>query len=176
MKKIINSIFLVIVIPFLLFFITQFFLKNGIKINPNIYLIYFAFIVSATNYKLSYILAFVLGLLEDLLFSNFLGISIFAYILVFMILNILNNIFKNETKISSLIKILIASFVFEITIYLLTMFLSKSTLEIKLFTKILLIEISMNILLTIVLYNPLKIFKENIKGLYSKSNIYTRYF
>lgn len=176
MKKILNAFLLLIIIPFLLFFFSQCFLKLNIKVMPNIFLIYFIFVSSSTNYKISYILAFILGIISGMLFYKYWGICVLAFILIYQLIRILNNILKDDNKITAIIKIISITFIFESVIYLISLILARSNIETLAFLKILLREIIMNILLVIILYKPFIKFKNNIKGIYEKSNIYTRYF
>lgn len=176
MKKNINTFLLLIIIPFLLFFFNQCFLKLNIKIIPNIFLLYFIFVSSSTNYKISYVLAFILGTVNGMLFYKYWEICVLAYILIYQLIKILNNILKDDNKITTIIKITIITFIFESLIYFTSLILIKSSMEISSFLKLVLIEILMNILLVITLYMPIIKLKNNIKGIYEKSNIYTRYF
>lgn len=169
-NKIITAI-LIFICGIIIFFIDQK-LFGTLKIAPSLFLIYLTFIYLNTNLKIGLIF----GTVYLYIFDAFLNInpvsSILAIYISLMVLEILKNtIFKKNNKVNSIILISIITILFET----LRTFIQIKFLNFE-FIKILCVEIILNSVITFLLYDISKPFREKLNEVFSKFNILTRYF
>lgn len=84
--------------------------------------------------------------------------------------------FSKESRITIIIMVVIATFIYEIGMYIIGHFIYGYTFEIISFTKILLIESIYNAILTIILYPLMQNLGYKIEEEYKGNKILTRYF
>lgn len=177
MKKTI-IIFAIIIIFFIIYFLQAnfftWFTIAGIK--PNIFVILIVFIALFASKEVSITFSIISGIFLDAIIAKKVGISG----IMFGIISILGIYFdKNFSKDSRLTVILIitgATFLYEIGIYIINALISESILELIPFIKILLIEILYNALITITIYPLIKRAGHYVEEEFKGNKILTRYF
>ncbi len=96
--------------------------------------------------------------------------------MVGLIGGILDKNFSKESKLTIIIMVILATFLYEIGSYIFGYIMYKYDIQILAFIKILLIETLYNVILTIILYPVIKTLGYKIEEEYKGSKILTRYF
>ena len=88
----------------------------------------------------------------------------------------LDKSFSKDSRITVMAMVGISTIIYEVGAYLLSYMLLNINVEMLAFTKILLIEVMYNIILTIILYPIMQLTGYDIEEEYKGSKVLTRYF
>lgn len=89
---------------------------------------------------------------------------------------ILSKNFSKDSRFIVTFMVIITTALYEITVYLLTILRTRGIIEIFAFSKILLVEIFFNTLITIIIYPIIKKAGYYVENLFDDKFILTRYF
>ena len=84
--------------------------------------------------------------------------------------------FSKDSRITIMIMVVIATFIYEIGLYGLNIFIFEFETEMSTFMKMLLVEVLYNLIITIILYNPIRKLGNILERNFKEKNILTRYF
>ena len=151
--------FVIGVITYFIFIILYFIQANFFGwftiagISPNIFVIYILFLGLFTDNKFSLIMALLTGITLDLVIGKTLGATAVLFCLIAMIANYFDKNFSKDNKFTILIMVIGMTLVFEVTNYFLNALILEIPIEIEAFSKILLVEVIYNTILTFIFYN-----------------------
>ena len=126
------------------------------------------------NFGLVFGIAF--GLYIDIILGKNVGISALALGVIGMLGEILSKNFSKDSRFIVTIMVIIVTAIYEIAVYILTILRTGGTIEILAFSKILLIEVILNTLITIIIYPIIKKAGYYVENLFDDKYILTRYF
>lgn len=157
MKKVISIIS--IIITFLLIYFLQinffsWFNIDGVK--PNLFVILVLFISLYINKTAGIIFGIILGIFLDVLTSNKIGTTAIMYVLIAILVSYFNKNFSKDNKITFILMVVGCTTLFEVVTYILMCIRNLIPLEILSFSRMLVIELIFNILLTIIIYPVIK--------------------
>lgn len=84
--------------------------------------------------------------------------------------------FSKDSRITIIIMVIVATLVYEIGLYGLNIFVFRFETEMATFIKMLLIEVLYNVIITSILYNPIRKLGNILERNFKEKNILTRYF
>lgn len=84
--------------------------------------------------------------------------------------------FSKDSKLTILLMVIIATFIFEIGKYVISIIMYKLPIEILPFIRLIFVETIYNVILTIILYPLIKKFGYYMENVFRNKNILTRYF
>ena len=174
--------FVIGVITYFIFIILYFIQANFFSwftiagISPNIFVIYILFLGLFTDNKFSLIMALITGITLDLVIGKTLGATAVLFCLIAMIANYFDKNFSKDNKFTILIMVIGMTLVFEVTNYFLNALILEIPIEIEAFSKILLIEVIYNTILTFIFYNAFIKLGALLERQFKEKNILTRYF
>lgn len=116
------------------------------------------------------------GLYIDIILGKNVGISALALGVIGMLGEILSKNFSKDSRFIVTIMVIIVTAIYEIAVYILTILRTGGTIEILAFSKILLIEVIFNTLITIIIYPIIKKAGYYVENLFDDKYILTRYF
>lgn len=177
MKK--PIVFICLILTFFLIYLIQsniFTWFNIAGIMPNLYVILVLFIGLFAKRKLGLIYGLIIGLYLDIVLGQTVGISAFVLGTIGIAGEFLSKNFSKDSRLIVTLMVIGTTAFYEICVYILTMLRMQATIEIVAFTKILLIEIIFNILITIIIYPIIKKAGYYIENLFDDKFILTRYF
>ncbi len=116
------------------------------------------------------------GLYIDIILGKNVGISALALGVIGMLGEILSKNFSKDSRFIVTIMVIIVTAIYEIAVYILTILRTGGTIEILAFSKILLIEVVFNTLITIIIYPIIKKAGYYVENLFDDKYILTRYF
>lgn len=177
MKKVFIQIALFV--AFILIYILQSTFFNSFTIagiKPNIIVIYTLFVGLFAGRNIGTIMGLIFGTYVDIIIGKTVGISSIMLGIVGYLGGYFDKNFSKESRITIIIMVIGSTILYEVGRYIFNILNIGVTPEINVFSKILLVEVIFNVLITIIVY-PLfqKIgyrIEDNIKG----RNILTRYF
>lgn len=143
---------------------------------PNLIIIFVLFIGLFSTQEAGITYGVSLGIFVDLILGKRIGISGIMLGMVGLIGGILDKNFSKESKLTIIIMVILATFLYEIGSYIFGYIMYKYDIQILAFIKILLIETLYNVILTIILYPVIKTLGYKIEEEYKGSKILTRYF
>lgn len=177
MRKFVTVICLILVF-FLIYFlqvnIFSDFTIAGIK--PNLFVIYVLFIGLFANQFVGISFGVVIGLLIDFLYGKTIGTTAVMLCLIGYLGSYFDKNFSKENKLTIIFMVAGATLVFELGSYFLNSIILEFEREFYYFTKIVLIEILYNVLLSIIIYPLIQKAGYTIDRNFKKKNILTRYF
>lgn len=174
--------FVIGVITYFIFIILYFIQANFFGwftiagISPNIFVIYILFLGLFTDNKFSLIMALLTGITLDLVIGKTLGATAILFCLISIIANYFDKNFSKDNKFTILIMVIGMTLVFEVTNYFLNALILEIPIEIEAFSKILLVEVIYNTILTIIFYNAFIKSGALLERQFKEKNILTRYF
>ncbi len=177
MKKIIINI--ILVITFLVLYFLQSNLFTWFKIAgvmPNLFVILVLFIGLYSNKYMGVTYGIIFGLLIDLFISKKIGITAIMLGVVGAIGTAFDKNFSKENRITLIIMVVIATFVFELGKCLILYIINRVFIDFLPFIEILLIECIYNAILTIILYPIMRNLGNKVENEYKGNKILTRYF
>lgn len=145
-------------------------------IYPNLFVIYILFIGLFANQILGISFGIIIGLLLDLLYGKAIGISAVMFCVIGYLGSYFDKNFSKENKLTIMFMVAGSTLIFELGTYFLNSIILNFDREYFYFTKIVLIEIIYNIILSIILYPLIQKFGYSIERTFKKTNILTRYF
>lgn len=177
MKKNI-SIFL-ICIAFLIIYILQanffsWFTIAGIK--PNLFIIFIVFLGLFGGRYMGVVSGVIFGILLDLFIGKNVGISAIMLGIVGILAGFLDKNFSKDSKLTIILMIMVATFVYEIGVYVINTIIFSYEVVVWNFVRILLIEMFYNAILTIIIYPLLQKLGFALEEIYKENKILTRYF
>lgn len=174
---------LAICIGLLLGFFLVYFLQVNIfgtftiaGISPNLFVIYILFIGLFANQILGISFGIIIGLVLDLLYGRTIGVSAVMFCIIGYLSSYFDKNFSKENKLTIMFMVAGSTLIFELGTYFLNSIILEFDREYFYFTKIVLIEIIYNIILSIILYPLIQKFGYSIERTFKKTNILTRYF
>ncbi len=177
MRKTLTVICLILIF-FLIYFlqvnIFSTFTIAGIK--PNLFVIYVLFIGLFANQFIGISFGVVIGLILDFLYGKTIGISAVMFCIIGYLGSYFDKNFSKENKLTIIFMVAGATFIYELGTYFLNSVILKFDREFLYFTKIVLIEMLYNVLLSIILYPLIQKAGYVIDRNFKKNNILTRYF
>ncbi|MBQ7411094.1 MAG: rod shape-determining protein MreD [Clostridia bacterium] len=177
MRKILTVICLILVF-FLIYFlqvnIFSTFTIAGIK--PNLFVIYVLFIGLFASQLVGISFGVVIGLLIDFLYGKTIGITAVMLCVIGYLGSYFDKNFSKENKLTIIFMVAGATLIFELGTYFLNSIILNFDREFYYFTKIVLIEIVYNVLLSIIFYPLIQKAGYTIDRNFKKNNILTRYF
>ena len=177
MKKVIINI--IIILAFFLIYFLQSNLFTWFKIAgimPNLFVILVLFIGLYSNKYMGVTYGIIFGLLLDLFIGKNIGVTAIMLGVVGVIGTAFDKNFSKENRITIIIMVMIATFVFELGRSLVLYIINRTYLEFLPFLEILLIECIYNAILTIILYPVMRKSGNKVEDEYKGNKILTRYF
>ena len=172
-----------IVVGFVIVFFLIYFLQANVfstftiaGIKPNLFVIYVLFIGLFANHILGISFGVVIGLLLDFLYGKTIGVTATMLCVIGYLAAYFDKNFSKENKLTIILMVAGATVIFELGTYLLNSFFLGFDAEYLYFTKIVLIEVLYNVLLSIILYPLIQKVGYSIDRNFKKNNILTRYF
>lgn len=168
-----------IIMTFILIYFLQvnffnWFTIAGIK--PNLFVILIVFVSLFAKRSISIPFSILAGIFLDAVIGKKLGVSAIMFGIIAVVGVYFDKNFSKESKLTIMLMIVGATFLYETGMYLLTMLSAKTGIEVAGFAKILAIEIFYNVLLTIILYPIIKIAGHYVEEESKGTKILTRYF
>lgn len=177
MKKVILSV--VAFFTFILIYILQsnffsWFTIAGVKPNMIIMLVLFIGLFAGKIYGLTFGVIF--GLLIDIFIGKKVGVSSIMYGAVGIFGGVLDKNFSKDSKITIVGMVIISTFLFEITLYVINAMIYSYSWELLNLIKKVIIEGIFNSILTIILYPIIQKVGYNIQDMFKENKILTRYY
>ena len=174
---------LAIVISLILMFFLTYFLQVNVfsyfkiaGISPNLFIIYILFIGLYATQFLGISFGVIFGLILDLIFGRTIGISAVMLCVVAYLGSYFDKNFSKESRLTIIFMVIGSTLIYEFGAYFLNSIILEFDRELLYFTKIVVIEILYNILITIILYPLIQKFGYVIDRNLKHTNILTRYF
>lgn len=178
-KVSVGSNFLVLIILIIVFFAIYFlqatvfseFTIAGVK--PNLFVIFILIIGLFGNNFLAIILGIICGIWLDSIYSEVIGISAAMFCLIGFIATWFDSLWSKDEKISIIIMVIIATFIYEFGSYFLNSIILEFDMELLAFFKILVLEELYNVLLTIIFFGLIKKLGYSMERKLKRNNMYT---
>lgn len=175
MKKVISIISIIVTFLLIYFLQINFFSWFNIDgVRPNLFVILLLFISLYINKPAGIIFGIIFGTFLDVLTSNKIGTTAIMYVLIAILVSYFNKNFSKDNKITFILMVVGCTTFFEVSSYILICVRNIIPLEVLRFSRMLVIELIFNILITIIIYPTIKntgillerIFKKNkgVKG------------
>jgi len=177
LKKVISIIGIIITF-FLIYFLQINFFSwfNIAGVKPNLFIVLVLCIGLYIGKNAAILLGFVIGIYLDILTGKQIGLSAIMFAIIGGLGEYFDKNFSKGSKITILLMVAGSTVLFEIIVYIYTVIKNATSLQILGFTKILLIEVIFNVLLTIILYPLIKNIGCFFENIFKKRKISTRYF
>ena len=177
MKKVVAIICLLIAFLVVYFLQADFFSWFTIAgIKPNLFVIFILFIGLFAGKKIGIILGLILGTYIDLLLGRTVGITGIMLAIVGFLGEYFDKNFSKESRLTIMLIVIGATFLYEIITYIYYIFRLEINLEIYSFLKILSIEALYNTIIVIIIYPMLQKAGYALENIFKVKNILTRYF
>jgi len=174
-----TKIYITLFIVFLIIYFLQanfFAWFNLAGIKPNLFVLLVLFIGLFAGRKIAFIYGIILGIFIDL----FIGKNVGATSVMLGVIGILGGYFdksfSKDSRMTLMLMVMLSTFIYEIGIYIINIFIISSQIEIIPFLRMLLIEILYNVILTIILYPLLQTLGYRMEEKFKENKILTRYF
>lgn len=142
-------------------------------IKPNLFIIFILIIGLFGNNFLSILFSIICGIWLDSLYSESIGITSAMLCLIGFMATWFDSLWSKDEKISIVIMVFIATFIFEFGSYFLKSIIFDFEIEIKIFFKILALEELYNVLLTIIFFGLIKKLGYGMERKLKRTNMYT---
>ncbi len=142
-------------------------------IKPNLFIIFILIIGLFGNNFLSILFSIICGIWLDSLYSESIGITSAILCLIGFMATWFDSLWSKDEKISIVIMVFIATFIFEFGSYFLKSIIFDFEIEIKIFFKILALEELYNVLLTIIFFGLIKKLGYGMERKLKRTNMYT---
>ena len=177
MKKFIINIILVLAFFLIYFLHSNLFTWFKIAgVMPNLFVILVLFIGLYSNKYMGVTYGIIFGLLLDLFIGKKIGSTAIMLGVVGAIGTAFDKNFSKENRITIIIMMMIATFVFELGKCLILYIINRVYIEFLPFIEILLVECFYNAILTIILYPIIRKLGNKVENEYKGNKILTRYF
>ena len=121
-------------------------------------------------------LAIFLGIFLDLIIGKTVGVSSVMFSIIAFIGGYLEKNFSKDSKITIMLMVALCTVIFEIGSYLFEIVNLSINIEVLSFSKILILEVVFNMLLTIILYPFFQKIGYKLEEIFKENKILTRYF
>lgn len=142
-------------------------------IKPNLFIIFILIIGLFGNNFLSILFSIICGIWLDSLYSESIGITSAMLCLIGFMATWFDSLWSKDEKISIVIMVFIATFIFEFGSYFLKSIIFDFEIEIKIFFKNLALEELYNVLLTIIFFGLIKKLGYGMERKLKRTNMYT---
>lgn len=142
-------------------------------VKPNLFVIFILVIGLFGNNFLSIIFSVICGVWLDSIYGEVIGITPAMFCLIGFIATWFDSLWSKDEKISIVIMVIIATFIFEFGSYFLKSIIIGFDIEIIPFLKILALEELYNMLLTIIFFGLIKKLGYSMERKLKRSNMYT---
>lgn len=142
-------------------------------IKPNLFIIFILIIGLFGNNFLSILFSVICGIWLDSLYSESIGITSAMLCLIGFMATWFDSLWSKDEKISIVIMVFIATFIFEFGSYFLKSIIFDFEIEIKIFFKNLALEELYNVLLTIIFFGLIKKLGYGMERKLKRTNMYT---
>lgn len=177
MKKFVVVIGMILTFLFIYLLQVNFFSWfNMAGVKPNLLVIFILIIGLFSGRSVGTVCGAAFGLAIDFFIGKGVGINVITLGIIGFLGGYLDKNFSKDSRLTMITMVVLATFIYEISTYLLNYFINLARIDIFLFIRTLIIEMIFNAILTIIIYpliikNGYKI-EENFK----ENNILTRYF
>lgn len=145
-------------------------------VMPNLFIIFILFVGLSANMPTGVAFGVIGGLIIDFVYSKTIGITAVMLCIIGYLGAYFDRNFSKENKMTIIIMVAVATLIYEIGYYGLSVVVLGFDAEIMSFIKIVLIEILYNVLLTIIVYPLIQKAGYAIDRAFKQNNILTRYF
>ncbi len=142
-------------------------------IKPNLFVIFILFIGLFGNNYLSLIFSVICGIWLDSIYAEVIGITPAMFCLIGFMATWFDSLWSKDEKISIVIMVIIATFIFEFGCYFLKSVILDFEMELWAFFKILIVEELYNTLLTIIFFGMIKKLGYAMERKLKRNNMYT---
>ena len=118
----------------------------------------------------------VYGIFLDLLYETRVGVNLIGLVIVGLIAILFNKNFSKDSRLTVMFMVFGTTILFETITYFTRYIIYSSNIEIGTFIRILLVEVIYNLMLTIIIYEPMQRYGYYIENTYKRNKILTRYF
>ena len=175
LKKVISIVSLCFIFFIIYFLQANFFSWFNIAgIKPNLIILLMLVIGLFIGKKVGIIFAIITGILLDLLGGKIIGITSIMFIIIVILSDIYDKNFSKDSKIAIMLMVISTTTIYEVGVYMLNIIKTSSNIEIFAFTKILVVEIIFNAILTIILYPIIQKAGMYFENNFKETNILTR--
>ena len=173
------AIVISLIIIFIIIYLLQvnffsWFNLGGIK--PNLFIILVLSIGLFSGKGLGTALGIFLGISLDFFIGKSIGISGIMLGIIGFLGGYLDKNFSKDSRITIIIMITLSTIIYEIGYYILNYFINSVYIDIFNFTRILLIELIYNAIITIIIYPFIMKFGYKLEDSFKENKILTRYF
>jgi rod shape-determining protein MreD len=177
LKKVISIVSLCFIFFIIYFLQANFFSWFNIAgIKPNLIILLMLVIGLFIGKKVGIIFAIITGILLDLLGGKIIGITSIMFIIIVILSDIYDKNFSKDSKIAIMLMVISTTTIYEVGVYMLNIIKTSSNIEFFAFTKILVVEIIFNAILTIILYPIIQKAGMYLENNFKEPKILTRYF
>lgn len=177
MKKTIINIALIVTIITIYYLQSNFFSWFNIAgIMPNLFVVFVLFVGLFATRTMGTAYGVGVGIILDFLLGYKVGVYAVSLGIIGFLAGVFDKNFSKDSRMTIMLMVAGATLIFEVISYLINYISLSINVEILNFTKILLIEIFYNIILTIILYPLIQKFGYYIENEYKGNKILTRYF
>lgn len=142
-------------------------------IKPNLFVIFILVIGLFGNNFLSLTFSIICGIWLDSLYSEVIGITSAMFCIIGFMATWFDSLWSKDEKISIVIMVIIATFIFEFGSYFLNSIIFDFEMELLAFFKTLLVEELYNVLLTIIFFGLIKKLGYSMERKLKRNNMYT---
>lgn len=177
MRKTITIAMLIVTFLIIYFLQVNFFNWFTIAgVMPNLFIILILVIGLFTGRAIGITVGIIAGILLDFFIGKSIGISSIMFGIIGFIGGYLDKSFSKDSRITIILMVILATFVFEVGKYAINIMLYKIPIEMLPFLRLLIVEIIYNVILTIILYPLIKKTGYYMENVFRSKNILTRYF
>jgi len=177
LKKFVINIIL-IMIAIIIYFLQENFFSwftiNGVM--PNLFIIFVLFIGLFSKKVMGTAYGIGIGLILDYLVETRIGVNAILLGLVGFIAAVFDKNFSKDSRITIMLIVAGMTIAYEVIKYLISYAIIGTSIEILIFSKILIIEAIYNVVISIIIYPLMKKFGYAIEEEYKGNKILTRYF
>ena len=167
---------IILIFVFILIYFLQACVFSNITIDgvkPNLFVIFILIIGLFGNNTLSLLFSVICGIWIDSIYGEVIGITPAMFCLIGFMATWFDSLWSKDEKISIVIMVIIATFIFEFGCYFLRSIIFDFEMELWPFFKILAIEELYNILLTIIFFGVIKKVGYSMERKLKRNNMYT---
>lgn len=143
---------------------------------PNLFIILVLFIGMFVGKKVGFILGTIFGIILDLLIGQSIGISAFFLAIIGLATEYLDKGFSKDSRIMLMMVVTVGTIFYETGYYIFKILKYGAAFEFAPFIKILLIEITFNIIITIILYPIIQNAGNKLEEIFKDKKILSRYY
>lgn len=146
-------------------------------ISPNLFIIFAIFLGLFSNHYFALIMAVIMGLTIDFeVGRGSVGTTAIMLTIVGVLSAYLDKNFSKDSKITILLMVLVGTLIYEIGLYGLNIFIYGFETQMNIFIRMLAIEVVYNVIVTLILYAPIRKIGNIMERNFKERNILTRYF